>query len=172
MPGTQPLVVGRVGRPHGLRGDLTVTVLTDYPEQRFVDGAEFPLRGGRRLRIAGTRWHSGTLLVRFDGVLDRDAAAALTGTVLTVDAADLPPAEDPDEFHDHQLVGLHAELADGTPVGSVREVVHGPGGELLVIARAEQPDALVPFVRQIVPTVDLAGGRIVLTPPEGLLEQE
>ncbi len=172
MPDTEPLVVGRVGRPHGLRGDVTVTVLTDYPEQRFADGAEFVLGGGRRLRVVGARWHSGTLLMRFDGVLDREGAAALTGTVLTVDAADLPPPSDPDEFHDHQLVGLRAELTDGTPVGSVREVVHGPGGELLVIGRSGQSDALVPFVRQIVPTVDLAGGRVVLTPPDGLLEQE
>ena len=171
MPEDQTLVVGRVGRPHGLRGEVTVTVRTDSPEQRFVDGAEFQVSGGRRLRVVGIRWHSGMLLLRFEGVADRDAAAILTGTVLTVDVADLAPPDDPDEFHDHQLVGLRAELADGTRVGSVREVLHGPGGELLVVSRAGLPDALVPFVRQIVPAVDLAGGRVVLTPPDGLLEQ-
>ena len=90
--------------------------------------------------------------------------------VIAVDA--LAPPSDPDEFHVHQLEGLQAELADGTVVGTVREVLYGPGGELLVLARPGQPDALVPFVHQIVPTVDLDAGRVVLTPPEGLLDVE
>jgi 16S rRNA processing protein RimM len=164
------LVVGRVGRPHGLRGEVVVSVRTDFPDQRFAPGTRFEVPGGRSLRVADTRWHSGTLLLRFDGVADRNAAADLTGTELTVDRDDLPELDDPDEFHDHQLVGLRAELADGTAVGVLREVVHGPGGELLVIAREGRADALVPFVRQIVPEVDLDGGRVVLTPPDGLLE--
>lgn len=165
------LVVGRVGRPHGLRGEVVVSVRTDFPEERFVPGTSFDVPGGRSLRVATTRWHSGTLLLRFDGVEDRDRAADLSGTELTVPVDDLPSLDDPDEFHDHQLVGLRAELADGTVVGEVREVAHGPGGELLVIAREGPADALVPFVRQIVPEVDLAGGRVVLTPPDGLLEE-
>ena len=147
-----------------------VSVRTDFPDVRFAPGTEFPVPGVRSLRVADVRWHSGTLLVRFDGVADRNGAAALTGIELTVDRADLPPLDDPDEFHDHQLVGLRAELADGTAVGTVREVLHGPGGELLVLSREELPDALVPFVREIVPEVDLAGGRVVLTPPDGLLD--
>ncbi|HTF48275.1 MAG TPA: ribosome maturation factor RimM, partial [Pseudonocardia sp.] len=101
---------------------------------------------------------------------DRTAAEELRGEMLTVSAEELPPPDDPDEFHDHQLIGLRAELADGAPVGTVRDVVHGPAGELLVLDRDGGPDALVPFVRDIVPTVDLAAGRVVLTPPEGLLD--
>lgn len=170
MPDT--VVVGRLGRPHGLRGELAVSVRTDAPEERFAVGTEFTVAAGRRLTVAGTRWHSGTLMLRFDGVSDRDAAAELTGTTLTVDVAALAPLNDPDEFHDHELVGLRAELADGSDVGEVREVLHGPGGDLLVISRESRTDALVPFVHQIVPTIDLAGARIVLTPPEGLLEDE
>lgn len=170
MPDT--LVVGRLGRPHGLRGELAVTVRTDAPDERFALGTEFTVAAGRRLTVAGSRWHSGTLLLRFEGVSDRDAAAELTGTTLTVDVATLAPLDDPDEFHDHELVGLRAELADGSVVGEVHEVVHGPGGDLLVISREARADALVPFVHQIVPTVDVAGGRVVLTPPEGLLEDE
>jgi 16S rRNA processing protein RimM len=158
-----------------LRGEVVVSVRTDFPDVRFAPGTEFPVPGVRSLRVADVRWHSGTLLVRFDGVADRNRAAALTGIELTVDRADLPPLDDPDEFHDHQLVGLHAELADGTAVGTVREVLHGPGGELLVLSREAVAeglaDALVPFVREIVPEVDLAGGRVVLTPPEGLLDE-
>lgn len=163
------LVVGRVGRPHGLSGEVNVSVRTDSPEQRFAPGAVFPLADGRRLTVRATRWHRGALLMRLDGVTDRDAAEALRGAVLTVPADELPPPDDPDEFHDHQLIGLHAVLADDRPVGTVREVVHGPAGELLVLAREGRPDALVPFVRDIVPTVDVPGGRLVLTPPEGLL---
>jgi len=170
MPET--LVVGRIGRPHGLRGELAVSVRTDAPEERFATGAEFTVAGGRRLRVAGSRWHSGTLLLSFEGVADRNAAAELTGTTLTVDVSELRPLDDPDEFHDHELVGLRAELADGSVVGEVREVLHGPGGDLLVLGRDARTDALVPFVRQIVPTVDVAGGRVVLTPPDGLLEDE
>jgi 16S rRNA processing protein RimM len=170
MPET--LVVGRLGRPHGLRGELSVSVRTDAPEERFATGAEFTAAAGRRLRVAGSRWHSGTLLLSFDGVDDRDAAAALTGTTLTVDVSVLRPLDDPDEFHDHELVGLRAQLADGSMVGEVREVLHGPGGDLLVISREARADALVPFVHQIVPTVDVAAGLVVLTPPEGLLEED
>ena len=165
------VVVGRIGRAHGLTGEVSVLVRTDSPEQRFAPGTVFELGAGRRLTVAGTRWHKGALLVRLDGVADRDAAELLRGELLTIDAAELPLPEDPDEFHDHQLVGLRAELADGALVGTVTDVVHGPAGELLVVAREGAADALVPFVRDIVPTVDLAAGRLVLTPPDGLLDE-
>lgn len=148
-----------------------MVVRTDSPDQRFSIGSVFQLSAGRRVTVAGTRWHRGMLLVRWEGVEDRDAAEALRGTVLTVTTDELTPPEDPDEFHDHQLVGLRAELADGRPAGVVRDVVHGPAGELLVLSRDGRSDALVPFVREIVPIVDLAGGRIVLTPPDGLLDE-
>jgi 16S rRNA processing protein RimM len=89
---------------------------------------------------------------------------------LVIDSADLPPSDDPEEFHDHELVGLAAVLGDGTPLGSVTEVVHGPAGDLLAIAREGGGEVLVPFIREFVPEVDVAGGRVVLTPPEGLLD--
>lgn len=165
------VVVGRIGRPHGLTGEVSVLVRTDSPEQRFALRTVFELGAGRRLTVAGTRWHKGALLVRFDGVADRDAAELLRGELLTISADELPLPDDPDEFHDHQLVGLRAELADGAAVGTVTDVVHGPAGELLVVAREGAGDALVPFVRDIVPTVDLAAGRVVLTPPDGLLDE-
>ena len=171
--GTQ-LLVGIVARVHGLRGELVVDVRTDSPRERFAVGSELTGRRAgqpdRVLTVVAARPHSGRLLVRFAGVEDRGAVEALRGTQLLIDAALLAPTEDPDEFHVHQLEGLRAELEDGVLVGTVREVVHGPGGELLVLARPDGPDALVPFVRAIVPTVDLAGGRVVLTPPDGLLD--
>jgi 16S rRNA processing protein RimM len=175
QPTPPPLLVGVVGRPHGLRGELVVAVRTDSPEERFAPGAVLTRRlpdgtDAGLLTVEAARPHSGRLLVRFVEAPDRDAAEALRGSRLLVDAATLPPTGDPDEFHVHQLEGLSAELEDGTVVGTVREIAHGPGGELLVVARPDAPDALVPFVRAIVPTVDLDGRRVVLTPPEGLLE--
>ena len=100
----------------------------------------------------------------------RRAPHPLRAPRLLVASEALPASDDPDEFHVRQLEGLRAELADGTVVGTVTDVVHGPGGELLVLRREGADDALVPFVHAIVPTVDVAGGRVVLTPPEGLLD--
>lgn len=174
-----PLLVGVIVRPHGLRGELVVEVRTDSPEERFVPGAELvalsAVRGAsvpvpKTLTVESSRPHSGRLLVRFVQAPDRDSAEALRGVRLLVTTADLPPTGNPDEFHVHQLEGLRAELADGSVVGTVREIAHGPGGELLVLARPELPDALVPFVTVIVPVVDLDGGRVVIDPPEGLLD--
>ena len=170
------LVVGRVGRPQGLRGEVTVEVRTDAPEERFAVGARLltspPERGP--LRVAQSRDHSGRLVVLFAGVPDRTAAELLRDTLLLVDSATLPPTDDPDVFHDFQLVGLRAELADGSPLGEVAEVLHLPGGDVLAVRRDQvavgAPELLVPFVAAMVPVVDLAGRRVVVNPPPGLLD--
>lgn len=168
------LLVGRVARAHGLGGELAVDVHTDAPDQRFAPGAVLSARlrdgAARELTVAVARSHGARLLVRFDEVPTREVAEQLRGAQLFVDAADLPPPEDPDEFYDHQLEGLTAVLADGTEVGTVTEIARAPGSELLVIARTGGGEALVPFVRAIVPEVDVAGRRVVLDPPEGLLD--
>lgn len=167
-------LVGVAIRAHGLRGEVVVELHTDSPQERFAPGAVLVARSAGapdgRLTVEAARAHSGRLLVRFAEAPDRDSAERLRGMRLLISADALDAPADPDEFHVHQLEGLRAELADGAVVGTVREVVHGPGGELLVLARPPLPDALVPFVRAIVPTVDLDGGRVVLTPPEGLLD--
>jgi 16S rRNA processing protein RimM len=167
------LLVGRIAKAHGIGGELAVDVHTDAPDERFAPGAVLNARlrdrSVRTLTVSTVRAHSGRLLVRFEEILDRTAAETLRGTQLLVEAADLPPAEDPDEFYDHELEGLAAVLADGTEVGRVREIARSPGGELLVIDLTEGAEALVPFVREIVPEVDVAAGRVVLDPPEGLL---
>ena len=162
-------VVGRVGRPHGLRGEVTVQVRTDWPEERFAVGVHLYGDTGRVLTVDAVRPHSGSLLVRFAGVTDRAAAAQLCGLVLTVEATELPELDDPDEFYDHQLEGLAAVGLDGTVLGTIREVVHAPASDLLVLA-TEHGEALVPFVRAIVVEVDVAGSRVVLNPPAGLLD--
>ncbi|HYZ07860.1 MAG TPA: ribosome maturation factor RimM [Pseudonocardiaceae bacterium] len=171
-------LVGRVGRPHGVRGEVGVTVRTDAPDQRFTVGAQLAAGTGRVLTVSSVRPHAGRLLVRFEGVDDRAAAEALRGTLLTVDVRTLAPIEDPDEFHDHELEGLLVVDTAGAELGAVREVLHTPGGDLLVVASGPETggpdtgpgDVLVPFVREIVPEVDLAARRVVLEPPEGLFE--
>ncbi len=162
-------VVGRIGRPHGLRGEVTVQVRTDSPQERFAAGAQLGAGAGRTLTVDAVRPHAANLLVRFAGVTDRAAAVELRGVLLTVEATELPDLDDPDEFYDHQLEGLAAVGSDGTTLGTVREVVHAPASDLLVV-ETDRGEVLVPFVRAIVPEVDLAGGRVVLDPPAGLLD--
>jgi 16S rRNA processing protein RimM len=173
---TDTLVVGRIGRPHGVRGLATVEVRTDDPDLRFAPGrvliTDPPERGP--LTIVDKRWHSGTLLLQVAApsgeVYDvREAVDTLRDTLLLVPVADLPELEDPDGFYDHQLVGLSARLPDDSVLGEVTAVRH-EAQDLLVIRRPHAPEVLVPFVAAIVPTVDLAGGYLVVDPPEGLLD--
>lgn len=172
------LVVGSIVRAHGIRGEVVVAVTTDEPDQRYVVGsvlATDPTTAGP-LTIEGLRVHtsSGTdrLLVAFEGVADRDAAERLRGVKLLVDAADVAPTDDPDEFHDFELVGLAVLLdgAGGERVGEIVRVDHGPGADMLIVARPDGRQSLVPFVAAMVPVVDVAAGHVVITPPEGLLD--
>lgn len=167
-------VVGRVVKAHGLRGELVVEPRTDNVDARFAPGTVLRVTSRHAapgtLTVAAARHHSGRLLVTVDEVADREGADALRSALLTAEALAESP-EDPDEFHDHQLEGLAVVLTDGTAVGTVTEVLHGAGGELLAVARPGASELLVPFVSAIVPEVDLAGGRVVLDPPEGLLDE-
>lgn len=170
------LVVGRVGRPHGLRGEVTVEVRTDDPDQRFAAGsvlATDPAAKGP-LTIESARWHSGRMLIRFAGCQDREAAEELRGIVLVVDSADLPPSADPDEFGDHELIGLRVVTVAGEDVGQVADVLHY-GQDLLVVSGAgarQGAEILVPFVAALVPAVDVAVGQLVIDPPPGLLDPD
>jgi 16S rRNA processing protein RimM len=170
-PSTDTVVVGRIGRPHGVRGEVTVEVRTDDPDLRFVVGAVLRTDPAARgpLTVTGKRWHREVLLLTIEGIDSRESAETLRNTELLVDVADLPALEDPEEFYDHQLVGLTARFPDDTVLGEVVAVRH-EGGDLLVVRRSEGGEALIPFVTAIVPTVDLAGGVLVVDPPEGLLE--
>jgi 16S rRNA processing protein RimM len=191
------LVVGRITRPHGVRGEVSVEVRTDEPDRRFAVGsvlATDPAEAGP-LAVASARWHAGRLLIGFAGITDRNQAETLRGTWLTLDSADAGSSDDPDEFHDHELIGLAVVTVSGEPVGRVTDVRHF-GQDLLVIepvgggqagpapvprgpgrAQPGQPGGpdgadglLVPFVAAIVPEVDVAAGRLVIDPPPGLLE--
>jgi 16S rRNA processing protein RimM len=170
------VVIGRVGKPHGLRGEVTVELRTDEPERRFAVGttirAERP-RGSSpapwtTLTVTATRWHQTTLLVRFDEVSDRSAAESARGLLLHASVVADESPEDPEEFYDHQLVGLAAEDLDGRPLGEVTAVLHG-AQDLLQIRTPEGRDGLVPFVAALVPEVDLEGGRVVVADRPGLV---
>jgi 16S rRNA processing protein RimM len=169
---TVQLVVGKIGRAHGIRGDVSVEVRTDEPELRLGPGAVLatdPADIGP-LTVESGRVHSGRLLLHFAGVNDRNAAEALRGTLLIAEVDPDERPEDPDEYYDHQLIGLDVVLADGTPVGELTEVIHLPYQDLLNVRRPDGSDVLVPFVEQIVPTIDLDEQRVVLTPPPGLID--
>ncbi len=167
-------VVGRVVKAHGLRGELVVDPRTDNVEARFAPGTVLRVtaKGSAltSLTVVAARHHSGRLLVTVDEVADRDGADALRSALLTAPPLDEAP-EDPDEFHDHQLEGLAVVLTDGTAVGTVTDVLHGAGPDLLAVRRPDAAELLVPFVAAIVPEVDLANGSVVLDPPEGLLDE-
>jgi 16S rRNA processing protein RimM len=170
------LVVGRISRPHGVRGELTVDVRTDDPELRLAAGtvlATEPAAAGP-LTITRSRWHSGKLLVSFAGVADRGDADQLRGVLLVVDSAELEESPDPEEFRDHQLIGLTVVGPGDEHVGEVTDVLHY-GQDLLVIkgtGARSGTEIMVPFVTELVPEVDLASGRIVIDPPAGLLDPQ
>ena len=170
------VVIGRIGKPHGIRGEVTLDVRTDEPDRRFAVGttlrAEAPAGAGRRptsLTVERARWHQGTLLVTFAELDDRNAAETVRGTVLyaTLGGDEVP--EDPDEYYDHQLIGLAAVDIEGTHLGEVTAVVHGSAQDLLTIRAPDGRSTLVPFVAALVPEVDLAGGRVVVADRPGLV---
>ncbi|MBT8225226.1 MAG: ribosome maturation factor RimM [Dactylosporangium sp.] len=193
------LIVGRIAKPHGVHGEVVVDVRTDDPGARFVAGAVLdtapittssahpgprpPADASGASRPAGAPWqvpatltivaakpHSGRYILRFAEVFDRTCAEATRGVLLCVDSAEVPPSADPDEFNDYELVGLAAVDSAGSPLGEIIRIDHAPASDLLVLRQPSGKLSLVPFVKAIVPEVDVAAGRVVVTPPAGLLE--
>lgn len=173
------LVIGRVAKSHGLKGELAVEIRTDEPELRFAVGSVLHGRKPREQKLTSytveaARQHSGRLLLQLQGVDDRTASDAMRGTLFVVDSADLPPSDDPDSYYDHELEGLAVRLVDGTPIGTVIEVLHSAAGELLSVRPEGERsgELLIPFVTAIVPVVSIADGFVEIDPPEGLLDPE
>ncbi|MFI1173020.1 ribosome maturation factor RimM [Streptomyces melanogenes] len=166
------LVVARIGRAHGIKGEVTVEVRTDEPELRLAPGAVLatdPASTGP-LTIETGRVHSGRLLLRFEGVRDRTAAEALRNTLLI---ADVDPDERPegdDEYYDHQLIDLDVVLTDGTEVGRITEISHLPSQDLFIVERPDGTEVMIPFVEEIVTEIDLDEQRAVIDPPPGLID--
>jgi 16S rRNA processing protein RimM len=169
------LTVARVGRAHGLKGEVALDLRTDEPDDRFTIGARLatePASAGP-LTVTRVRVHQGRWLVTFAEAADRTAAEALRGVDLVVD---VDASDEEDAWYPHELTGLRAELEDGTVVGEVVGLEHLPAHDALVVRETGLPEGemrtLVPFVRAIVPVVDVTGGRVVLSPPGGLLARD
>ena len=168
------LRVGRLTKAHGLKGGLKLELFTDDPDRRFTPGASFSLQvpeespwHGKRIELAELRWYNGMPVGFFADVADRSTAESLVKAILWIDQ-DPDEAAEPDAWYDHQLVGLDV-VHDGTAIGVIDRLEHMPAQDLLVVKIGDR-EVLVPFVRAIVPEVDVEGGRVVVTPPEGLLE--
>jgi 16S rRNA processing protein RimM len=170
------VVVGRIGKPHGLRGEVTIDVRTDEPDRRFTPGAKLraqaPAGSASKLTsltVSRSRWHQQVLLLTFEEIDGRDAAEAARGIVLhaTLGPEDAPV--DPEEFYDHQLIGLAAYDEAGTHLGELTAVVHGSAQDLLTVRTPDGRNTLVPFVAALVPEVDLAAGRVVIADRPGLV---
>jgi 16S rRNA processing protein RimM len=166
------VVVARIGRPHGIKGEVSVEVRTDDPDGRLAPGTLLrtdPVAAGP-LTVVASRFHSGRLLLTFDGCVSRSGAERLRNVLLVADVDPDERPEDPDEYFDRQLVGLRVETLAGDEVGELAEMLHLPGQDVLVVRRHDGRESLVPFIAEFVPEVDLEGRRIVVDPPEGLLD--
>ncbi len=171
-------VVARIGRAHGIRGEVSIEVRTDVPGQRFVPGAVLtlvpPENGSAEspwtsLTIRSVREHSGTTLLAFQEVRDRSAAGQLRHHLLEAEVDD-GPGED-DAWYGHELAGLRAVSPSGQDLGTVLSLEVGPAQDRLLIRRPDGQQRLVPFVRQLVPSVDVAAGQVVIDAPPGLLDE-
>ncbi|GED84492.1 ribosome maturation factor RimM [Streptomyces sp. 6-11-2] len=168
------LVVARIGRAHGIKGEVTVEVRTDEPELRLAPGAVLatdPASAGP-LTIETGRVHSGRLLLRFEGVRDRTAAEALRNILLIaeIDPEELPEGED--EYYDHQLMDLDVVTTEGKEVGRITEISHLPSQDLLIVERPDGTEVMIPFVGEIVTEIDLEEQRAVVDPPPGLIDDQ
>ena len=158
------LNVGRIGRAHGILGEATIEVRTDDAASRFALGTALETDSNGTLVVESGRVHNGILLLSFAGYTDRNAVEKLRDVLLYTDVDIDAPGEDEDDYHVLQLIGCRAELEDGSTLGEVSDVLNLPGQDVLVI-KGESGEVLIPFVRVLVPVVDIAGKRLTVIPP-------
>ena len=158
------LNVGRIGRAHGILGEATIEVRTDEPDRRFAIGAKVFTENGE-LIISSARVHNGILLLGFEGVRDRNEVEKLRNTLLYSEVDINEPGQDEDDYHIQQLIGLRVELQDGSEFGVIADVLNLPAQDCLAI-KSKNGEVLIPFVRQLVPVVDLVNRKVVVIPPE------
>jgi 16S rRNA processing protein RimM len=170
------LRVGRLLKAHGLKGAIKLELYTDSPNERFVPGAVFELQVpqespwfGKTVTVTELRWYNQAPVLFLDGINDRTGAESLIKAILLIDAETEKLPDEPDAWYDHRLVGLKA-LRDGVEVGEVVRVEHFPAQDLLIIKAGER-EVMLPFVKAIVPSVDIKAGTLVVTPPTGLFEE-
>ena len=159
------LNVGRIGKAHGILGEATIEVRTDEAEDRFAIGAVLETESHGLITAASARVHNGILLLGFEGIEDRNAIEELRNELLYADVDIEAPGVDEDDYHVLQLVGCKAFLVDGDELGEVIDVLNLPGQDVLVV-KAHDGEVLIPFVRQLVPIVDIKAKRMTVIPPE------
>ena len=161
------LVVGRIGRAHGVLGEATIEVQTDDPDIRFQVGNKLTLDDGRELTIRSSRWHNQILLLAFDGIADRNQIEELRDQLISsdVDLGLLAPGE----YHFQQLIGCEVFQQNGELIGTVDEILKSPGQDLLSVSRAAGR-VLIPMVKQIIIEINVLAKKIIVNPPEGLLD--
>jgi len=170
------LRVGRLTKAHGLKGAIKLELFTDDPGRRFVPGAVFTLQvptsspwHGKTIELVELRWYNQHAVGFFKGVPDREAAETLAKAILWIDQDSAEQTDEEDAWYDHQLVGL-AVVRDGVQIGTLTRLEHLPAQDLLIVKTANG-EAMIPFVKAIVPSVDVKAGVITITPPPGLLEE-
>lgn len=159
------LNVGRIGRAHGILGEATIEVRTDEAAQRFAIGAVLETESHGNLTVASARVHNGILLLAFDGITDRNAIEKYRNQLLYAEVDIDAPGLDEDDYHVLQLIGCQAYLVDGDLFGEVTDVLNLPGQDVLSI-KTDSGEALIPFVHQLVPVVDIKGRKMTVIPPE------
>jgi len=158
------LLVGRIGKAHGILGEATIEVRTDDAATRFALGATVETDKGKSLTVDSVRVHNGILLLGFEGITDRNGIESFRDTLLYAEVDIDAPGEDEDDYHVLQLIGCVANLEDGTKFGEVTDVLNLPGQDVLAI-KTSSGEVLVPFVRQLVPVVDIKEKLVVVIPP-------
>lgn len=174
-PQRTQLRVGRLTKAHGLKGAIKLELFTDDPGRRFVPGAVFTLQvptsspwHGKTLELVELRWYNQHAVGFFKNVPDREAAETLAKAILWIDQDSAEQSDEEDAWYDHQLVGLSV-VRDGVQVGTLARLEHLPAQDLLIV-KTPSGEVMVPFVKAIVPSVDVKAGIITVTPPPGLFE--
>lgn len=169
---TVEVVVATIGRAHGVRGELTLTVRTDEPDRRLHKGARLRDADSARIFVLkSSRWVSGRFIATFEGITDRNQAETVRGIVLVAEVPIDETPQDTEEFYDRQLIGLQAQLPDGRNIGVVRDVLHLPAQDVLALDTTDG-ERLVPFVKELVPQVDVEAGIVRLADVPGLIDDQ
>ena len=167
------LVVGRLGRPHGVHGEISVEVRTDEPELRFAKGSKLSIKeSNNQLTVLSSRWHQEKMLVKFEEITDRDRANEIKGKTLTIKIDPNSIETKKDQYYEFQLAGLKVIDKNDKTLGQIKEVITNLAQDLLVVETVDKREVLVPFVKQIVTNVDLDKKQVIMDPPTGLFDEE
>jgi len=166
------LAIGRIGRPHGVHGEVRLEVMTDFPE-RFAPGAKLLVGPEQEsepqsVEVMAVRPHKEWLLVRFDIAGERTAASLLTGQYVYIPAEEARALE-PDSYYPHELLGLEVATDEGRPLGRVTSVLETGAADVLKVD-SDEGEYLIPMIADVIADVDLDTGRLTITPLPGLLE--